>query len=174
MIPHPKQIRALQHILFFRCVKGIAQGPGGKVCRGISCHHAPQALLPGGNQQPVALLFLIPEYIGIPEVITGIILCRIKGVLRNLGPVHIVLADGVHHAFSVKSFFGKGIIMPCIKAVISAVPVLNHASGSDGQIRFVAGSAERNHQAIVPVFIKICRRKFVDRMISHPIMICII
>ena len=128
----------------------------------------------GSNQHPVALLVLVPEHFRVPEVIGGVVFRGVEGIFRQLGPVDLIAADCVHHAFLARSE-GRAIsiIVAGVETVVHPVLPQQHRPRAQGQVR-IAKVPAGNHLAVILIFIEIPGGKPVDGVISLAVVIGII
>ena len=171
-VPDLEQIRALQHVLGHGRVDGALKAPVFQILGGIFCDHASQGVAPGGNQQPVALLLLHPEDLGVPEIVLGIALRGKEAILRPLLPALAVGADGVHHALLAPAAVAA-VIVPGVEQVIQAVLILHDGACAQGGIRLGHQTVVQRH-ALVGVAAEICGAVLVDGVVALAVVVRVI
>ena len=142
-----EEVRALQHELGHGGEDGADELPVLQVGGGVLHHHAAQGVLIGGHQQPVALVPLHPEDLGIPEVVLGVTLGSKEQDLLVLDPVYPVGAGGLHHALLALAAV-SGVVMAGVEQMVEPVGVLHHRAGAQGGIG-VGHLAVVEHHAVV-------------------------
>ena len=102
---------------------------------GISDDHA-VVVLTGHHQHPVAIFLGYIKYVGITEIIGGIILVR-KGILFDLGKVQKVGPFRMHNGFCRCIV----IVMTGKECMVAAFLILHHAACAQGVVLFRRGIA---------------------------------
>ena len=135
-----------------------------KIGGGVPEHHAVQGLLAGSDEQPIALLLLDPEDLGVAEVVLGVAVGSEEQGLGILGPVLAVRAGGVHDALFASSAVAR-VVVTCIEQVVEPFPILHDGAGSQRGVG-VGALAVVEHHAMVLVAGEVQGAVLVDRVVA--------